>query len=169
MNTIFPAGGRAWLSDTFSAGTVFAVFLLGAATLIGCVNAATHMSELHPEQERQMTVGVVQREIKKGMSQGEVATALGAPNIVSRDSDGHQTWIYDKIATTVSYSESSGSYAGLGAAGGGPGSSLLLGLGAGAYGKNAGARAQTQKTLTVVVKFDGTDRVNDFSYHSSTF
>jgi hypothetical protein len=41
------------------------------------------------------------------MSGTEVAVALGSPNIVTRDSGGKETWIYDKIATEASYSKSS--------------------------------------------------------------
>jgi hypothetical protein len=33
-----------------------------------------------------MTLGVVQKEIHKGLSQADVAEALGSPNIVTRDS-----------------------------------------------------------------------------------
>ena len=54
-----------------------------------------------------MTVGVVQREIHTGLTQDQVAEALGSPNIVTRDASGNETWIYDKIATEASYSNSS--------------------------------------------------------------
>ncbi len=42
-----------------------------------------------------MTVGIVQKEIRIGMSQADVAAALGSPNIVTRDSEGKETWIYE--------------------------------------------------------------------------
>ena len=65
---------------------------------------------LHSEKEREMTVGIVQKEIRQGMSQGEVASALGSPNIVTKDQNGSQTWIYDKIASEVSYSNDHGGF-----------------------------------------------------------
>lgn len=80
-------------------------FLLLAFVLMsGCMTAAQHQQTLHSAQERDMTVGIVQKEIRVGMSRADVATALGSPNIVTRDSEGKETWIYDKIATEASYS-----------------------------------------------------------------
>jgi outer membrane protein assembly factor BamE (lipoprotein component of BamABCDE complex) len=145
------------------------VVLLAALITTGCVNASNHVRELHSTQEQEMTVGIVQKEIRRGMSQGDVALALGSPNIVSSDSAGKETWIYDKIATEASYSNSRGGLGGLGGILGAPGSVLLLGLGQGDYQKNAGASATTQKTLTVVIKFDDQDRVENATYHSSRF
>ena len=135
--------------------------------LSGCVDAARHTQSLHSTQEREMTLGVVQREIRRGMTQGDVAEALGSPNIVQRDSAGKETWIYDKIATEASYSNSSGG--GIGLAGAGGGTTLILGGLLGGYSANAGASATTQKTLTVIIKFDSQGLVDTFSYHSSKF
>ena len=100
-----------------------------------------------------MTLGIVQKEIRAGLTQADVATALGSPNIVTRDAAGNETWIYDKVATEASYSRSD-AY----------GTILILGA-----SSAAGAAASTQKTLTVVIKFDGDQRVETFSYHSSRF
>jgi outer membrane protein assembly factor BamE (lipoprotein component of BamABCDE complex) len=141
------------------------VFIL----LSGCMTAAEHQRELHSTQEREMTVGIVQKEIHVGMSQADVATALGSPNIVTRDSEGKETWIYDKIATEASYSKSSGGLGGGAGAGGVTGTTLILGLIGGGYSREAGAAATTQKTLTVVIKFDKDNKVESFSYHASKF
>ncbi|MHC4572762.1 MAG: hypothetical protein ACYS76_01295 [Planctomycetota bacterium] len=133
----------------------------------GCMTGAEHQQSLHSAQEREMTVGVVQKEIRVGMSQADVAAALGSPNIVSKDSEGDESWIYDKIATEVSYSRESG---GISAAAGGLVEGWLLALGgSGSYSKSVGAAAQTQKTLTVVIKFDGNGLVKALSYHASKF
>jgi hypothetical protein len=140
-----------------------------ALSFVGCVNAARNTEELHSTREREMTVGIVQREIRQGMTSTEVAEALGSPNIVQSDDAGRQTWIYDKIATEASYSRSAGSAGGLVGAGGIPGASLILGGVGGDYNKNTGAYASTQRTLTVVIKFDPRNRVETFSYHSSKF
>jgi outer membrane protein assembly factor BamE (lipoprotein component of BamABCDE complex) len=103
----------------------------------------------------------VQKEIRIGMSAADVAGTLGSPNIVTTDDGRQETWIYDKISSEVTYSRSSGTVVGLlfGSAGGG----------AGAGSTNAGSTATSQRTLTVIIKFDGNDRVRDFSYHSSRF
>jgi outer membrane protein assembly factor BamE (lipoprotein component of BamABCDE complex) len=135
----------------------------------GCMTAAQHQQELGSTHEREMTVGIVQKEIRKGMSQADVAIALGSPNIVTNDGSGKETWIYDKIATEASYSTSSGGVSGGVGAGGLAGSALILGGVGGGYSKSAGASSTTQKTLTVVIKFDGRRNVESFSYHSSKF
>jgi outer membrane protein assembly factor BamE (lipoprotein component of BamABCDE complex) len=128
------------------------VVLIGLA-LAGCTTAAQHQQQLGSTAEREMTVGVVQKEIHAGMTQDAVAAALGSPNIVTRDANGRDTWIYDKVASEASYSQSS-RY----------GTVLLVG-GASA----AGATASTQRTLTVIIKFTPTSTVDTFTYHASKF
>ena len=123
---------------------------------IGCMTAAEHEASLPSSQEQEMTVGVVQKEIRVGMSGADVAQALGSPNIVTKDSAGNETWVYDKIASEVSYSKDSG------------GTGLIINL-FGGYNREAGAVSSTQKTLTVVIKFDKNSRVESFSYHASKF
>jgi outer membrane protein assembly factor BamE (lipoprotein component of BamABCDE complex) len=133
------------------------------------MTAAQHQQNMYSNQEREMTLGIVQREIRVGMSQADVATALGSPNIVTRDSASRETWVYDKIATEASYSSSSSSIGGATGAGGLAGNALILGVLTGGYSQSAGAYSSTQKTLTVVIKFDGSGNVESFSYHSSKF
>jgi outer membrane protein assembly factor BamE (lipoprotein component of BamABCDE complex) len=121
--------------------------------LSGCMSAADHSAAVHSNRGQDLTVGVVQKEIRRGMSQSDVAVALGSPNIVTREDNGNETWIYDKIATEASQSADSGGWW------------LILA----GYDKRAGASATTQKTLTVVVKFDAERRVQNFTYHSTKF
>lgn len=144
----------------------FCLFLVVNA---GCMTAAEHHQSLPSTQEREMTVGVVQKEIRVGMSGAEVAEALGSPNIVTKDSDANETWIYDKIATEASYSTSKGGVGGGAGAGGIAGTVLILGGVGGGVSRSAGASSTTQKTLTVVIKFDKNNKVASFSYHASKF
>ena len=148
---------------------IFVSLLSSGLLLSGCMTAAQHQQSLHSTQERKMTVGIVQKEIKKGISGAEVAEILGSPNIVTTDEQGREVWIYDKISTDVSYSRSSGGgiigllfgvVGGSGGVGGMPGAS---------FSKSAGAQSKTQRTLTVVIKFDKEMKVRDFAYHSSSF
>lgn len=137
--------------------------------LMGCMSAHQHYEQTHGAQERKMTVGTVQKEIRKGMSAADVAETLGSPNIVTTDAEGREVWVYDKISTDVTYSKDSG---GLGAAlliGSASGGVFGGGLGSADYSRSAGARSKTQRTLTVVIKFDAQKKVRDFSYHSSRF
>lgn len=125
-----------------------------ALSILGCASGSQHHRNLHSAAGREMTVGTVQREIYQGMDQAAVAEALGSPNIVSKDKEGKETWIYDKIASEVSYSA------------GGSAIGLLL---VGGLSRASGAAASTQKTLTVVIKFDDQQLVDTFSYHTSKF
>ena len=142
--------------------TSVSLSLLAAATLVlsGC-SATQHRAEVQDDASDRISVGTVQREIRVGMPSAEVAAILGAPNIVSTDADRREVWIWDKVSSEVSYSRSSGVIAGLvvGSSGGG--------IGGGS--KNAGAANASQRTLTIIVKFDETDRVRDFSYRTSSF
>lgn len=104
-------------------------------------------------RDQELTVGLVQKEIRVGMAQAEVAEALGSPNIVSKDAEGHEAWIYDKMATEASTRSS-----------GGGGSILVL-----AYSRSEAVSRTSQKTLTVVIKFGQDSRVASFSYHASSF
>jgi len=139
------------------------------ALLTGCRTAQQHYEDTHGHQERQMTVGTVQREIRNGMSGAEVAEVLGSPNIVTTDAEGREVWVYDKISTDVTYSRSSGGGI-IGLLIGAVSGDALAGGGAGgSVSKSAGAESTTQRALTVVIKFDENKRVRDFAYHSSRF
>lgn len=128
------------------------LLLLSVVTffLTGCLTPAEHYNRLPNQSGEEFTVGTVQARINKGMSQTEVIEALGSPNIVTRDREETESWVYDKIASEASYSRDSGSL-------------LLL------YNREAGVSRTTKKTLTVVIKFDQNRRVKSYSYHSSKF
>lgn len=44
-----------------------------------------------------LTLGTVQEKIHKRMVQAEVQEALGAPNIISKNSQGLEVWTYDRV------------------------------------------------------------------------
>lgn len=116
-----------------------------------------------------MTLGKFQKEIHRGMAQGDLVTQLGSPNIITSDGQGLETWVYDKIATIARYEDRKFGVGASVGAGGTPGLSLILG-GLGISGsKSSGYSSTSQKTLTVVVKFNKQKQVESFSYHSSQF
>jgi outer membrane protein assembly factor BamE (lipoprotein component of BamABCDE complex) len=120
--------------------------------LAGCQTVPQQRQQMRDSSEQTLTLGVVQREIREGMTQPDVAQALGSPNMVTRDADGLETWIYDKISTEYAYSNSSG------------GAALILGTVSG----NAGVSSRTQRTLTIILKFvDG--KVKTFTYSAASF
>jgi hypothetical protein len=114
---------------------------------------------------REFTLGLVQKELRRGLSQTDVAERLGSPNIVTRASDGSEAWVYDKVSSEV---EASGSSIGLGGLGSGTGASFggILGITAGRRSEKA---RSSQRTLTVVVRFSTAGTVESFSWHDSRF
>lgn len=134
-------------------GMTTIVFISFVALFTGCV-AARHAADTQEGlRGDKLTVGTVQREIKKGMSGAEVAAALGSQNIVTTDEQGREVWIYDKISTDRVQSESSGY-----------GTLILFG-----YRGSAGSSSTSQQTLTIIIKFDNDKKVRDFAYHTSRF
>ena len=113
----------------------------------------TCVSTSNQPKEEELTVGIVQREIRIGMSAAEVAEEIGSPNIVTTDEERREVWIYDKISSEVSYQER-----------GGYGTLILIGT-----SSSSGSKETSQKTLTIIIKFDEENKVRDFAYHSSRF
>ena len=99
-----------------------------------------------------MTLGIVQRDIKIGTPQAEVAAVLGSPNIVTQDAEGLETWIYDKVSSITSYNNS-GFGVGIGGIGGGYGSG---GFGGGlanvGYNKSGGTVQSVKKNFNCCIK-----------------
>lgn len=117
------------------------------------IKCLKHPETCTPAQDTNMTLGVAQKNVKIGTPQDQVALALGSPNIVTTDSDGKETWIYDKVSSVTSYN-SSGFGVGI----------ILAG-----YSKGKENAQSSQKTLTIVIKFDKTKKVESFQYHMSSF
>ena len=134
-----------------------AIYLLHLLVFAGCQSpsASQHASDVSKANDNldRLTVGKVQREIKVGMTNADVVQALGSPNIVTTDEQRRESWVYDKISTNVTYSNSTGGW--------------ILGFG-GADG-GSGAASRNQKTLTIIIKFDANQKVRDFAYHTSSF
>ena len=132
---------------------ILCIILIGmfipSLIFIGCATTSQQQKEV----EEELTVGIVQREIRIGMSAAEVAEVLGSPNIVTTDEERREVWIYDKISSEVAYSER-----------GGYGTLILIG---GATSK--GEKSTSQKTLTIIIKYDEENKVRDFAYHTSRF
>lgn len=128
-----------------------AILIISLAS--GCRTVQDNQRDLSSTRERELTAGIVKKEIKKGMSGAQVAELLGSPNITTLDENNRETWVYDKIATEASYSESQS------------GMFLILG----GFSNNSGAASTTQRTLTVVIKFNAESKVESFTYHQSKF
>jgi len=148
-----------------------AIAVTAIALLAGCQTVQQHAGAVRESQQAsdKMTVGKVQREIRVGMTNAEVVEVLGSPNMVTTDDKRRENWVYDKISTETAYSTSSGGVSALILGGGLVGSGLLGGAGGAGYNSATGAQSTSQRTLTVIIKFDESNRVRDFSYRSSSF
>ncbi len=143
------------------------VLLLGAAMLVnaGCMGAGKHRDAVRDDGTDRISAGVVQKEIKVGMSSAEVVEVLGSPNMVTTDAQRREVWVYDKVSTEKVYSTSSGGVGVLGLVFGGSGG----GAGGGSYSGSSGAASSTQRTLTIIIKYDEQGLVRDFAYRQSSF
>ncbi|MBK5254424.1 MAG: hypothetical protein JJE39_00170 [Vicinamibacteria bacterium] len=112
-------------------------------------------------RESELTLGVIQRSIKAGMSSSEVLDASGSPNLVTRGRNGKESWVYDRFATETSEQGFQVGGGGLGA-----GSTILGVLGAGGSRKKT---STSQRTLMLVVTFGSDGLVESFAYRSSRF
>lgn len=141
-----------------------AAVILALLALVSAGAVAKDAKE-QSDASRAFTLGLVQKELRPGLGQADVAERLGSPNIVTRDRDGHEAWIYDKVASEVEVSSGS---VGLGGLGSGASGSFagFLGLSA---GKRSEKAKSTQKTLTVVVRFSAEGVVESYTWHNSRF
>ena len=126
-------------------------FLLIALFLItGCSNAPK-------ETPSKLTLGLAQSTVTKGANQTEITKVLGAPNIISMDKQGNETWTYDRISSDAE--TSSGSGVGFGA---------LFGW-VFAAGRSSASSSKSNRSLTVIITFDKNKNVIDYAYQSLKF
>lgn len=92
-------------------------------------------------ETQKITLGSVQRSVKKGASSAEVMSALSSPNIVTTNNDGTETWVYDK---TFSEKES-------------------------VSNSNASVSVSSTRTMIVVIKFDKNHIVENVQYRQTSY
>lgn len=101
----------------------------------------------------EFTLGMIQQRLHQGMSQAEVVTCLGAPNMVTKNAEGCETWVYDKISHSTSevYHRSW----------------VFLFL----TGRRKGCKnvETSDKTITVTLNFDRNSCLQTFTYNTSNF
>ena len=134
------------------------------AVALGAIPAVAAERE-KAEAPRAFTLGLVQKALRPGLSQADAAERLGSPNIVTREADGREAWVYDKVS---SERETSGENVGVGGAASGAGGSFwgLLGVSA---GKRSEKAKTSQRTLTVVIRFSAAGAVESFTWHDTRF
>ena len=105
-------------------------FIITGMLLVGCANP--------PQESNKLTLGLVQSTVVKGANQTEITKVLGAPNIISKDKQGRETWAYDRISRDSE--AKSGSMVGAG---------FFSGF-IGAGGTSKSSASTSSKSLTVV-------------------
>ena len=125
---------------------LFAVFLIFGS---GCVSP----QKAPNSGADRLSIASVQRSIRIGMSSTEVVEILGAPNMVTTDENRNETWVYDRMCTTIQGSASEGYF-----------TLILAGVGTSRYN-----RQTSQRSLTIIVMFDEKGKVRDFRYRQTSF
>ena len=124
--------------------------LVALLLVLGCSNAPR-------ETTSKLTLGLAQSTVTKGANQSEIIKVLGAPNIISKDKSGNETWTYDRISRDAQSKSRSG--AGFGA---------LFGW-VFAGGSSSSSSSMSNKSLTVIITFDDNKNVIDYAYQSLEF
>ena len=122
---------------------------------MGCANTNPPLNE--DGLNRELTVGLVQREIKEGSPAEEVIRTLGSPNIVKTDAEGLEIWVYDRFSSE----RVRRSFA-----------ATLLGISDSSLGLFRGSSSKEQSfvaSLTVILNFDKNSNVSGVAYHRSKF
>ncbi|MCT6841633.1 outer membrane protein assembly factor BamE [Commensalibacter melissae] len=123
--------------------------------MAGCESASKQAQDAQTAQntDAHLTLGTIESQLHKGMSNASVVEIFGPPNIVTSDDQHQEVWVYDRISTMRTHS-SSGGWATI----------VILGL-----GNKANTSSTSQRTLTLIVKFDHNQKVRDYSYRYSNF
>jgi hypothetical protein len=143
------------------AGVAIATLACAAGALAG----ETEKADRAKATPSAFTLGRVQSELRQGLSQAEVVERLGSPNILTRDAEGREAWVYDRVSTEF---EASSSKLGISGAGSGVGS-VFAGIVGVSAGKHSEKTRSSQRTLTVVVRFSASGAVESYSWHDSRF
>ena len=150
--------------------TLLISILVSITLLNGCVSPIEKITKAAPDLDKtQITLGKIQQTLKKGMNQADIIAAVGSPNLVTKDKNGLETWVYDKLKTEVTSINSSDSKSIEAGALNTSISDTIVGV-AGTAGQtnSASNTIRTQKTLTVILKFKN-NKLEEYSYQSTSF
>lgn len=124
---------------------------LACTSLAGCATPAPAPVD---QRNSSLTSGNVSMNLKVGeTTQAQVLEVFGAPNIVTMDGARNTVWSYQRHATVAQASGSSNYW------------TIVLTGGA----SQAAGFSETQRTITLIIKFDGSNVVSDFRSRTSDF
>ncbi len=111
-----------------------------------------------PQESNKLTLGMVQSTVVKGANQSEITKVLGAPNIISKDKNGNETWTYDRISRE-SQAKSASFFSIL--------NPISWFTGAGTASRSSSSTSS--KSLTVVITFDDNKNVLEYAHQSLAY
>jgi len=125
--------------------------ILGVVMTLGaCMETPKPLTE----RNSQLTQGNVQMNLIVGQTtKAQVLEHFGAPNITTRDGSGREVWTYQRAAQISQSSSKSGYW------------TIIL---AGQSARSSGLETSSSM-LTLIIKFDQHDVVNDFRSRTSKF
>jgi hypothetical protein len=120
-----------------------------------------------PSQNDPLSYGAVTSTVKKGVTtQEEIVRLFGPPNITTVNASGDEVWVYDRISNTSQQNGSSearfNAFFGLKTAD-------TKEATATANATSAQTSTLSTRTLTVIVNFDSTKKVKDYSARATQF
>ncbi len=128
----------------------FPVILIVAMTLGACVDPPQPLTQ----RNSQLTQGNVQMNLIVGKTtKAQVLEHFGSPNITTRDGAGREVWTYQRAAQVSQSSSQSGYW------------TIIL---AGQSSRASGFESSSSM-ITLIIKFDEHDVVNDFRSRTSKF
>jgi hypothetical protein len=122
-----------------------------------------------PSQNDPLSYGAVTSTVKKGVTtQEEIVRLFGPPNITTVNAGGDEVWVYDRISNTSQQNGSSearfNAFFGLKTA-----DTKEATATANANATSAQTSTLSTRTLTVIVNFDSTKKVKDYSARATQF
>ncbi len=152
------------------------IAVLSMATLIvcGCVTAKAPERPGGTSQKSNLTPGMVKATIVEGTTgQVEILRVFGAPNIVTRDTDGQEVWAYDVQSTassagTAEWQAGGGLVGGAATARGHSAGGVGAGVG-GSSGKGSSVSQVSSSTFTLLITFNDRDVVSNYQMMSTKF
>lgn len=128
------------------------LIFLTAAFISGCLH--TQPSAPVTTRNSELTQGNVQMNLIAGQTtKSEVLEKFGSPNITTRDGKGREVWTYQRQAQVAQSNSQSGSW-----------TIIFAGQSSSAAGFESSSRM-----ITLIIKFDSSDVVQDFRSRSSNF
>ena len=127
----------------------FALLLL-SVFLIGCATSPQPLSTRNSE----LTQGNVQMNLRVGeTTKSDVLETFGAPNVTTRDGRGLEVWTYQRQAQVAQSSSQSGYW------------TILFG---GSSSRSSGFES-TSRMMTLILRFNNQDVLEDFNSRTSNF